>query len=173
MNEKQLLQKLGQFMKEEGFDSTLIEASEKAPWDLLLLYMGQDEKKRERLLEVVAKRQELGQGFKNGEKSYFHVSFGFKFPFLCQNSHLYDLGSAILWLNRSLDLPGFEMSELEGRPLYRYVLLCPEEVDKKMIMALCGAITLYLSLYSDLIENICTGTKSFNQTLQEILELVK
>lgn len=175
MNEKEVLDSLKDILDQEHFDTTLLAASDKVPWDILLLYMGHDAKKRERVLEITVRRQELGQGLKSKphSKEYFHITFALKLPFLCQDEMLFDLGSVILYLNRFLDLPGFEMSEAEARPSFRYVHLTATPLDKQIILALAGMIGLYISVYSELLEKVASGEKTFNQVLEEVLGMLK
>ena len=173
MNERDILEGCQSYLQQEHFDTTLLDAAEKVPWDILLLYLGLDGKKRERLVEITVRKQELGQALSKEKKDYFHINFALQFPFVCKDEMLLDLGSVILYLNRFLDLPGFELSESEARPFFRYVLLSQGKPDKQIVLAIAGLIGLYVTLYSELLEKVSLGEKTFNQILEEILEMLK
>lgn len=176
MSEEEFIKHINETLKTEGFDSFIVEPSEQAPWYTILLYMGYDAKNRERIVEIRIKEQELGQSFAQNTTNlfnYYYMSFTLKLPFECKDEYLYDLGSAIIWLNRTLDIPGFELNEVDSKISYRAVHLTSENFDKQILLSLCGLITLYVSLYADMLENICVGRKTFTETLEEILELTK
>lgn len=170
MNEREVLQNLKTILDHEQFDAIWLTTNEKTPCDTLLLYMGHDAKKRERMLEITARRQEMGQGLnsKLHNKECFHLTFSLKLPFVCQDEMLFDLGSTILYLNRLLDLPGFEMNEAEAQPSFRYVLLTEAPLEKQILLAITGMISLYISGYSELLEKVSSGEKTFNQILESV-----
>lgn len=167
MNEQELLNNLLQTAKQEKLDAEILPASETVPFDLLLVFLGHDQKQRERIIEITGKKQVLGQ---NSKDDYFHIQFAAKLPIKTQTSALFDTGSLLLYLNRFLDLPGFEMSESDATIHYRYVLMSTGMPDEKLFLSLLGLIGLYLTLYAELIEIVATGKKEFNDILEEILE---
>lgn len=175
MNANDLLATLERLYKEEGLDCSLEPDNRAPPFGRLFLYLGHDPRKRERIVEITAQTQDLGESLQSppGKPRFFRVQFEAPLPFAVKETAANDTASLIAFLNRMLELPGYEFDEVNGKVYYRYVLLTAQEKpDKELMMGLAGVIRLLLEVFSETIERIAEGTNSFNELLEQILESV-
>lgn len=178
MSEQAFLKDLEKILRSEDVDSAIFEASEEAPYNRLLIFLGSDYQNREKTLELIVQQQELAEQLfekpakkqKNG--IFFRCQFQLTFPFEIQEFALQQTASLLLFLNRHLELPGLEMSEIDNRLFYRYVLLTGEaSPNRKLFLAIIGIIMMISELYTETIERIASGKTTFNELLEEVLKI--
>ena len=175
MNEHDFLSQFQKIIREEEFDCSLVEATEIVPYDRLIVFLGLDEKERERILEVTILKQEFMKGLdlldENGPV-FFRVQFNVGFPFGIKPEATSQVSSLICYLNRLMELPGFEMDEISLQLSYRYILLYGEEkFNKKLLISIVGLIMLLLELFSSTLERVAVGEATFNKLLEEIIAI--
>lgn len=171
-----VLNAIKSLLENEEYGCTLSPASQQIPVDRLLVFLGLDDKKRERLLEIVASPPLPTQEFALPSNAVLpiRIQFGVKLPFKVQDLSLNQASSLLLFLNQMLDMPGFELNELEGTILYRYVwIIHPTAIDGPLLMSILGAIMVNLGLFSDSIESVASGKMSFNDLLEEVVKMSK
>lgn len=158
-------------LTELGFECSL-EPSQRHPEGRILVFIGNDAKQRDRSLEITMQEQILGS--KEVDIPYFRVQFETALPFALSNIRSHEVGSFLFFLNRQLELPGFEIDEGNSLILYRYVLLTPEtHIQPDLLKGLIGSITLTIDLFSEAIEKVSTGETTFNEILENILKTVE
>lgn len=169
-----ILNEIKQILEKEEFACTDIPANEQFPFGQLLVFLGLDSKKRERILEITAIQQQIAPEFNLPHASSlpFRIQFRIALPFKIQDIALTQVASLILFLNQFIDLPGFEFNELEGQVTYRYVwIVQPSLIDSTLIMSILGALMLNLGLFSETIESLADGKISFNDLLAQIIKM--
>lgn len=170
-----ILKKVENFLSEEGLNAVLVPASEEVPYERILLFLGVDSKGRERFLEMTAQEQILSQslpGHHIDRKSYHRVQFKSTLPFTIDDLALSQVGSLLHFLNGRLDFPGFELNELDNQVSFRYILLTHEEgLDFTLLSTLIGMFTLFIESFAPCIERLAEGNMTFNDLLQEIIQL--
>lgn len=164
-------EKLANTLNEIGFECSL-EPSQRHPEGRILLFLGNDGKQRDRSLEITMQEQILGP--KETDIPYFRIQFETALPFPLSEVRAHDVGSFVFYLNRQLELPGFELDEGNSLVLYRYVLLAPDaNIQPDLLKGLIGSITLTLDLFSEAIEKVSTGETTFNKILESILKMAE
>lgn len=154
-----------------GFECSL-EPSQRHPEGRILLFIGNDAKQRDRSLEITM--QEQIPGSKEVDVPYYRIQFETALPFPLSDLRSPEVGSFLFFLNRQLELPGFEIDEGNSLILYRYVLLTPEaHIQPNLLKGLIGSITLTLDLFSEAIEKVSSGEITFNEILENILKTVE
>jgi len=174
MKEMDYLKKFQSYLDPSELDSAVIEGSQETPHDRLLIYGGQDYKQRERIIEVTSQIQQLGQnlGPSNTQNDYLRVQFQVTLPFKVEELAGRDVASLLLFLNKLMELPGWEFNELEDQINYRYVLLSKSDgIDENLFAGLVGLILLICQLFTEVIEQIVSGKKSFNELMEEVLKI--
>jgi hypothetical protein len=169
-----VLEKIKKILDEKEFESTLAQATEQFPSDRLLVFMGLDVKGRERMVEIVAGQQQVSPEFilPKAATLPYRLQFRVQLPFEVQDIALNQVASLILFLNQFIDLPGFELNELEGKVLYRYVwIIQPSSIDETLIMSIMGSIILNIGMFSETIESLTDGKMSFNDLLSQIIKI--
>jgi hypothetical protein len=169
-----VLEKIKKILEEEEFECTLAQATEQFPSDRLLVFVGLDVKGRERMLEIIAGQQQISPEFVLPKAKIlpYRLQFRIQLPFEVQDIALNQVASLILFLNQFIDLPGFELNELEGKVLYRYVwIMQPSSIDETLIMSIMGGVILNIGMFSETIESLADGKISFNDLLSQIIKI--
>jgi len=158
------------FFRKEGFDLHLEKSSDEFPFGCLLVNLGEDKQERERMLVITSEEQVLDD---SKEARFIRVQLQFSLPFQFQLDARGELYSLLFFLNRSLDLPGFEVDELNDRVVFSYVWFGKNEpMDEMLLWGIFGQILMIADGYSDVIEDVATGKKTFVNVLEEIHELL-
>lgn len=167
-----ILKKIKEELFKAEYESAIEPSSDEIPWERLLLYLGADEKGRERILEITAQQQELGAEISDRElPEMARIQFAIELPFEIKDQTYPDISATLLFLNRMLELPGFELDELQGKVLYRYVLLTSTDpLIKELYLSIIGIVDIFLNLYSELLEKVALGEMSYDELLAQILK---
>jgi hypothetical protein len=169
-----ILENIKKILEKEEFECILASPTEQFPINRLLIFLGVDAKERERMLEIIASQQQVSPEFSLPKvvTHPYRLQFRVQLPFKVQDIALNQVASLLLFLNQFIDLPGFELNELEGQVLYRYVwIMQPSLIDEILIMSIIGAIMLNLGMFSDTIESLTDGKMSFNELLVQIISI--
>lgn len=176
MNTDSYLEELEQLFKSEKINCYTVNASEGIQ-PHILAYLGNDYQNRERTLKVTPVPQffaGLPNKPQDTHKQYAQIQFEYSFPFTIHEDHMADVASLLLFINHMIDMPGLEMDELNNKVLYRYVFLTSQVNEEAfLLVSILGTIMMILDLYTEAIEKIASGQKTFNQLLEQILEASK
>lgn len=171
-----ILNQLKDILEKESFECALTPVTNKIPFKRLLVVLDLDDKKRERLVEIIAYEQKVSPEFALPQSPTlpYRLQFRIDLPFKVQNLALSQVSSLLLFVNQLLDLPGFELNELEGRVSYRYVWIAQaSSLDRLSVMSIMGTLILNLALFADTIETLADGQISFNDLLAQIIQNVE
>jgi len=169
-----ILKEIQKILEKNEFICSFFQMDNQAPFDRLLVFLGLDLKKRERMLEVIAVEQPIPPEYILPQSTPLpsRIQFRTELPFQIQDIALNQVASLLLFLNQLVDLPGFELDELNGKVFYRYVwVIHPHLIDATLMMSIMGAVMLNLSLFSETIESLADGKVSFNDLLSQITQL--
>lgn len=161
-------------LEKNAFICSLFPANDQALFDRLTIFLGLDLKKRERILDVIAIEQPIPPEYTLPDATPlpFRIQFRTELPFHIEDIALNQVASLLLFINQFIDLPGFELDELNGKVIFRYVwIIYPTLIDATLIMSIIGSIILNLSLFSETIESLADGKTSFNDLLAQIVQL--
>jgi hypothetical protein len=168
MNEHNILKNIEKIVKDFKLDATLISATEKQPFDNLIIFIGTDKINRPFVLNITAENQILDP---KQDSSIFKVSFRIKLPFKIADFSFSQTSNLIALINHSLELPGFEIDEIENEIFYRYVLLTSDKVlNDEIILGIIGMIKLTLDLHVYSIEIVSSGKMSYDDLLKDALK---
>lgn len=171
-----LLEGVKNILNQQKFECALIPATKNIQVDQLLVFLSLDAKKRERVLEIFSRQQEFipEQKLPEGVNPPHRLEFRVKLPFKVQDFALNQVASLLHYINPLLDLPGFELNELEGIVSYRYVwIMEPALRTQPLIMSIVGAIMLNLGLFETTIESLADGKATFNDLLSDIVKMAE
>lgn len=176
-NEHTFLKQFQKALKDEEYDCSLVEATDVIPYERLLVFLGVDDKERERILEITALRQEFFKELIPGEShepEFFRVQYQIGLPFKIKLDACVQVSSFICYLNRLIELPGFEMDEINLQLSYRYVLMYGEEkFNKKLFLSIVGLTLLVLELFGSSLEKVASGETTFNELLEQIVHMAQ
>lgn len=175
MNEHEFLERFQKVLRDEEYDSSLIEATDVVPDERLLVFLGIDEREREKILEVTALQQEFFKELRMNElkePDIFRIQFQVVFPFNVEPKATNQMASLICYLNRLIEIPGFEMNEIDLQLSYRYILMYGEKkFNQKLLLSIIGLIMLLIELFGSTLEEVAQGKKTFNDLLEQIIAL--
>jgi|GEM_PF-4169235 len=167
------LGQLQEILTGETYECIFIPAFEELPVDHLVVLLGIDSKEREQKLEISEYQRAFdfeGPAAISGTL-IAHLQFKILFPFRVSDLAVNDLSALVHFINHSTNFPGFEFDELNGRVIFRYVLIIPfESINAMIIKNLFQSIQFNLILFSDLIEQVATNKSTFNDILSEIVK---
>jgi hypothetical protein len=173
-NSENILQQIQKDLLAERYDCTLELANEKIPNDQLIVFIGNDASDREKILLITAVEQIMQGEESKAPEPYYLVHFHVVLSFAVAPLAASQTGSTLLFINRLLELPGFELSEIEEKVNYRYVLFMHgAHVDKLLLFSIIGNIMMTLDLFGSIIESVAIGQKTFNDLLEEMLTVTK
>jgi hypothetical protein len=87
-------------------------------------------------------------------------------PFKAKSEHTYEVCRFLTWINRTIEIPGFEFNENDGSTYYRYNLMVSNKIDPLSFLSVLGNIRYYIEQYFSLIEEVGLGEKT-------LLDIVK
>lgn len=170
------LDTIKKILEKEAFECALTPPTAECPFDRLLVFLALDIKKRERILEIFGGPQQISPEFKLSKEAKFpfRLQFRVKLPFKVQDTALSQVAHLLHFLNQRVDLPGFELNELEGEVFYRYVWMTePDFITPALTMSIIGAVMVNLGLFGETIESLAEGQISFNDLLTQIISIAE
>lgn len=160
------LETIQALLVEEKLDCALVPADEVIGYPRLLVYMGEDYRKRERAIEISVQEQYMKDLPLSG---YLRIQLRIVLPFIISAMTAQDVGSLLLFINQMIDLPGFELHEVEDKASYRYVLMtAPNGLNKTLLTSVMGVMMVFLDLFTETIERVAEGKSTFNELLEEV-----
>lgn len=170
-----MLKEICRELEKQDFECLLIPASPEMPLDRLLVSLGFDSKTRKKMVEILSVQMDIPAEMASSgyEDSPYRLQFTTVLPFKIEDMALNQVASLVLFINRFLDLPGFELNELEGKISYRYVWMTERShCDRLLVLSIIGGIMLNLTLFSDMIESLADGHETFDDLLSKIIKMV-
>lgn len=169
MNELNLLKAIEKMAHKEKLDVSLFESSEKIPYDVLTVFLGTDAKSRPFVLNITSQKQVIDPKKDSG---IFRIPMQIKLPFKIADFSLSQTSNLVSLLNHFLDLPGFEVNEVENEVSYRYVLLADKAgINESLIIGIIGMIKFILDTHAQAIESVATGEITYDELLEKALNI--
>jgi hypothetical protein len=168
MNEIEILKQIEEIAKEFKLDATVVKATKQQPFDILLIYIGSNATATPFVLNIMVHQQILDP---STTSSFYKIEFKLKLPLKIADFSYSQTSNLIALINRSLELPGFETSEIDNEIFYRHVLLFSgKKISKELILGLIGMIKLTLDLHIESIESVSSGKLSYDELLRKALK---
>ena len=157
------LEELEKHLKEQDYSCLLETPSDEFPFPRLLIELMNDEKERERIMEIRIRDQLV-------TPTYYQIEYITKLPFDVLDHAILDTARFTCFLNRSIDLTGFEFDEVQSELYFRHTLLGNKnKTDIRILHANLGAIILLLDLLSPNLEQVATGKATMNEIIEASL----
>lgn len=163
------LNNIKKILDENDLDCDVVKISDEDFDTRLLVFLNLDNKDRPRSLEITLLNQDLLP------ENFCNLQFMVILPICSEDHTVADTARAISFINRNIALPGFEFDEIEGHILYRYVVLTDTTttINENYILGIIGNIMSSLDIFGDTIDKITSGEKTFNEMLEEALNIVE
>lgn len=172
------LKALSEFFKSQGIACQTLKASADFPFDVVFFYpgdVGEDKALFEiRIVKQLEETIEPIEGLEVSPKGYFHLQFTLPLNVSIKDEALYELERFLMVLNRSCELPGFEINEPDKSVYYRYAMMISGDgIDPYVLMSEIGIITGIYMTFVDLIKLVACGKLNFDQAVQTIVKKVQ
>ena len=156
-----------EILRKENFDCALSLASEDADRRLLVL-LNTERLQEERIVEIVVDEQKIG------DFVCVAIQFQCVFPVEVDPGAVFEMGSLLHFINRFLDLPGFELSEMDQKVFYRYVWLTSENqgIAVGVLKTIVSLIALLMELFSEPIMQVAQGRTTFTGLLDQVMAIL-
>jgi hypothetical protein len=175
MDTHDVLNKLTQILNQEKLDCTLANPNDKK--GPLLLYLGTDTQERNRIVEISVTRQEMKQTIDTSKETipdFYQITFHFTFPSRFADYTLSDISSLVFLLNRLIELPGFEVNEVENSVYYRYVWLTTEAgMHPKIVLGIVGILMFLFDSFTEALESVGNGKLTLHELLKKMDDLLE
>lgn len=172
MGPSDLLKSIQETLDEEEFDCSFQAAREAERKDLVLVSLGQDSLGRNHELQISCIDHPADESLFTGEQ-HPHVAVTFSTTFLIDLNPetIYETARFISFLNTIVDIPGFELNELDNCIRYRYVFLgLPGGLDLSLLLTLVGVHMFAVDKILPFIESIVKEEVSFEDVLALIIK---
>lgn len=162
-----------------NYKCKILEKTEAIPANQLVVELDRDIQGRDRYLVIRVANQNLASqdalfGIKSTPRNYQELQLISSLPFFVNDEKIPDISRLILLLNKGLELPGFEFSEVDRLIYYRYAFVVPEDaLDERILLSIIGMIQFVLEAFNDLFEAVATGTLTFQEVVEEAQQLLK
>ncbi|MBA3604139.1 MAG: hypothetical protein H0W50_11000 [Parachlamydiaceae bacterium] len=167
------------FLEALDYTSVIIPKSNDIPKDQLLIKLDPDFKSRERFLLIRTASQDLCAndallGIQSPVQKYQELQFIVTLPFYILDGQIPDLARLILLINKGMEIPGFELSEVDKMIFYRHAFVVSEDhLDERILLSLVGMIEVLLETFSEMLESVAIGTKSLQQIVEEAKKMIE
>lgn len=153
------LESLEEVVNKMGWPARVVEEGV-FPIPRLIVHLGLDGKEEERMVAIALIDQMLGNH--DQIPSHQMIVITYKFPFSVHSDAGADTARLFAMINCSLEMPGFQINEIEQEASFRSVLLSDGKgIDDKLLAGTLGTLMRYLDAYSETIERIATNKQSF------------
>jgi hypothetical protein len=159
-------------LEKEGME-VLMQEDESLDWTSVVI--GADSQQRSWVLNLSAAEQLLPKEAYDENtigSGLWRLQLEVQLPFEVEVIYASQLASTIAFVNRMLELPGFELDEAGGRLYFRTIYMLNEQTfDKRILLALIGMIVLILEMFSDLLERVAGGALTYLELMDMIVNL--
>jgi hypothetical protein len=176
---KAKLNEIKLLLEQKLFNCQILASTETVPIEQLAVKLANDIKDRDQFLVIRAVNQDLSSqdallGIASPPRNYQELQFIVTLPFFVIDEKITDISRLLLLLNKGIELPGFELSEVDRLIYYKHAFVVPEDdLDERILLSLVGMIQLLLDAFTDIIEAVATGPLSFQKVVENAQKLLK
>ncbi len=172
------LNNIQQTLKNEQYDTKILEITEDSLLPCLIVHLGKDKEERDRIVKIFVQEQEMGEALlpeENEPKSIIlSVLFELEFPFTFDPYHTPQLSSLLHFINDQHKITGFGMDEAHQKIFFRFhTLSTVEGINTKVLLSIIGIMMLYYDIHYMSIEEVANGKITFDEIAQQIIEVTK
>lgn len=172
MDYNKILHTLKEELAAEGLDC-VIQSIDDLQQASLLIYSGEDQLNRSRLIRIKVQTKEQDQFAKQPAEEFACFQFDASFPFVVEDLSMMEVAQFLHFLNLQVEIPGFYLNYLDNTILYRYVLLSEgEHIPKKTILALVGIAMFFQDVFGQTLERLGKGEVTFPDIMKEVKDTI-
>ncbi|MBA3603831.1 MAG: hypothetical protein H0W50_09390 [Parachlamydiaceae bacterium] len=167
------------FLETLTYNSTIIHKSPELPIDQLLVELDRDAKGRELFLLIRTASQDLCindtlLGIQAPFRNYQELQLIVTLPFYVIDAQIPDIARFILLINKGMEIPGFELSEVDHMIFFRHAFVVPEDqLDERIFLSLIGMIEALVGTFAHMLESVATGNQSLMQIIEEVKDMIE
>lgn len=163
------LDSLETFFKQESLSCKVEKDTGEFPVSYLTIDMGLDGKNRPQKIQIIPLEKEIAGRTKDSLPNFLQIKYLLPFEFLLGAEN--DLARYLLLINKTLDFPGFGMSESDRKVYYRYDLHCRKSlIEEELLKGLIGNILLMIDSFIPTIEKIALRQISIEGLIENYIK---
>lgn len=175
MSSIERLKEYQQILKNEQYDTRVLEMTEDTLLPCLVVHLGKDRSERDRILKIFVQEQELGEALiperKESKSIILNLLFELEFPFAFDAFYTAQLSSLLHFINDQHKTTGFVMDEAHQKIYYRFhTLSTAEGTNTKILLSIIGIMMLYYDIHYQSIEDVANGKLTFDEIAQQIIK---
>lgn len=167
------LKDIKSLLEKANYACEILKKSEKIPIEQLVIGLDQDRAGRPLLLVIRTLTQEIANqdallGITAPYKSYQALQLIVTLPFLVKDTQASDIARLVCFINKGMEFPGFEFSEVDRLIFFRHTLVVPEnELDERILLSLVGMIQVLVDLFSETFESVANEQDSIQNIIED------
>ncbi|MBA2367439.1 MAG: hypothetical protein H0V82_00260 [Candidatus Protochlamydia sp.] len=172
------LEEIKILLESKLFKCEVLAPSEQMPLDQLVVSLDPDYLNQPRLLIIRSTPRDLSVndeliGITSEKRKYCEIHLIAGLPFQIGESYIADTARFILLLNKGMELPGFELSEVDRLIFFRHAFVVPEnDLDERILFSLVGMVQVLLEAFSESLEAVAIGKQSLRETLDQVQQMI-
>jgi hypothetical protein len=172
------LEEIKALLETKQFKCEILPPSEQIPFNQLVIALDPDYLDRPRILIIRSISRDLSAsdeliGITSEKKSYREIHLIAVLPFQTVENCFAETARFIMLLNKGMELPGFELSEVDRLIFYRHAFVIPEDgLDERILFSLVGMVELLLDSFSESLESVATGKQSLREILEQVQQMI-
>ena len=162
-------------LERANYACEILNKSDKIPIEQLVVGLDQDSKGRPLLLIIRNSGQDIANhdallGITAPYKNYQVLQFIISLPFLVKDTQISDIARLVCFINKGIEFPGFEFSEVDRLVFFRHAFVVSEnELDERITLSLVGMIQVLVDLFAETFESVAND----ECTVQDVIEDAK
>lgn len=169
---KKPLDNLLYLLKKEEFDCILVESADPVPHEKVVVSLGKGSGDIPQFLDIYYSEQPAGPLSTKGF-TYKTYTFSTRYSLEYNSDTVYETARFVNLLNTLVEIPGFEINELEQLIRYRYIFLSSAEIEKELLLTIVGMHIFAVDMVLPLIDSIVSGKASFEDILDIVISQFK
>lgn len=168
------LKRIEMLLKNEQYATDVLEVTEESMHPCLLVYLGKDSDKRDRILRIYVQEQAISEALlpddKEPKTTIVTLVFELEFPFEFDPYHTPQLGSLLHFINNQQKMTAFSMDEVHNKIYLRYhMMTAAEGINTQVLLAILGILMFLYDLHYKSIEEVAAGHLTFDEIAQQII----
>lgn len=164
------LRSIQKVLETDGLKCQYVSKNQNIPFDQLFVRLDVNGLSQEVVLQLRLMEHPLEDPSNTHNENLHLLQFFVALPLKIRENKVEETLRFLSLINRSLEVPGFEFSEVDLMVYYRYVLMTSEDsISTLLIKNLMGVIMFILDSFSTKIEEIGRGKRTLKEVVEEAI----
>lgn len=161
-----------EYLEAESISCSIETEEDEAPVEFLAIDMGEDEQGYQQTVQIFRTEKALIQakGSETAPKPALFLHFRYIIPFRFEPEAVNDIARFLLLINKTLEFPGFGMSEVDQVIYYRHDLYCGfGQLNEDVLKGILGYLLFVVDSFTPKLQQLAARKISFKDVVEEAL----